>query len=171
MQDGEDDRAYALLHKALEAGPRVAFIWSNLGTLLSRNGLTLLAETAFEEALLISPDELSAMSNLQRLYSRQERHAEARELGERLGKYRNRNPYYHALQGEQAFGQGNYRQAVSHYKDAIRLNGNVHDFFFGLSESYAKLGKSKAASRAANKAQIIAERNVVPAPVRQIPSE
>jgi Flp pilus assembly protein TadD len=138
---------------------------------LSRYDLDLLAEAAFKEALLISPDGLSALSNLQRLYSLQGRHAEAQQLEDQLRQYRERNPYYHSWQGEQAYEQGNYREAVAHYKEAIGLKKNVREFYVGLSESYAKLGKSSAASRAASKARTIDESEVVPMPVRQSPSE
>ena len=171
MQDGDNARAYGLLYKAIEASPGIAFIWSNLGTLLSRQDLDLLAEAAFNEALLISPEGLTALSSLQRLYTRQGRHTEARELEDRLRQYRDRNPYYHSLQGEQAYEQGNYREAVDRYKEAIRLKRNVPEFYVGLSESYAKLGKTGAASRAARKARAIDAPEVVPIPIRQGASE
>ncbi len=161
MQVGDDAHAYGLLYKAIEASPSIAFIWSNLGTLLSRHDLDVLAEAAFKEALLISPDGRTALSNLQRLYSRQGRHSEARELESQLEQYREFNPYYHSGLGEKAYEQGNYREAVSHYKEAIRLKKNVREFYVGLSESYAKLGKNSAASRAASKARTISEPGAV----------
>jgi len=37
MQQGNSARAYALLHKAIETSPSIAFVWSNLGVLLSRH--------------------------------------------------------------------------------------------------------------------------------------
>lgn len=155
MQDGDDARAYGLLYKAIEVSPRIAFIWSNLGTLLSREQLDALAEAAFGEALLISPEALSALSSLQRLYTRQERHAEARELEDRLREYRDNNPYYQLQRGEQAYAKGDYEDAVEYYKEAIRLDDDIPEFYAGLSEAYARLGKSKAASKAARKVKAI----------------
>lgn len=157
MQDGDNARAYGFLYRAIEADPRIGFIWSNLGTLLSRHELISLAEAAYKEALLSSPDGLSALSNLQRLYLGQGLHAEAQELKDQLQQHREHNPYYHSSQAEQAYEQGNYREAVSHYKEAIRLKKNTSDFYVGLSESYTKLDNSKAAHRAARKAQAIDE--------------
>ena len=161
MQDGDNARAYGLLYRAIEASPGIAFIWSNLGTLLSRHELISLAEAAYKEALLISPDGLSALSNLQRLYLGQGLHAEARVLEDQLQQHRDRNPYYHLSQAEQAYERGNYEEAVSYYKEAIRLKKNFAEFYAGLSESYAKLGNSKAALRAARKAQAIDEPKAV----------
>ena len=157
MQDGDNARAYGLLYKAIEASPGIGFIWSNLGTLLSRQELISLAEAAYKEALSIAPDGLSALSNLQRLYVGQGAHAEAQELNDQLQRHREKNPYYHSSQAEQAYERGNYSEAVSHYKEAIRLKKNFAEFYTGLSESYAKLGNNKAALRAARKAQAIDE--------------
>lgn len=157
MQDGDNAGAYGLLYKAIEASPGIGFIWSNLGIVLSRHELDSLAEAAYKEALLISPEGLTAASNLQRLYIGQGRHAEAQELKDQLLQHRERNPYYHSSQAEQAFEQGDYQEAVVHYKEAIRLKKNFAEFYVGMSESYAKLGNSKAALRAARKAQNIDE--------------
>ena len=160
MQDGDSALAYARLHKAIEASPNVAFVWSNLGTLLSRHDLDLLAEAAFKEALSISPDALSALSNLQRLYFAQGRNAEAGELTDRLEQYRARNPYYHSWLGEQAYEQGNYEEAVRGFKQAIKLKKNERAFYMKLSKTYEQLGNTKAALRASRKAQTIRESRV-----------
>ena len=157
MQLGNSARAYALLHQAVETSPNIAFVWSNLGVLLSRHQLDPFGEAAYRQALLISPGELSALSNLQRLYIRQGRDAEAGELVDQLEKIRGRNPYYHSWLGEQAYEQGNYEAAVDHFKQAISLNKSDATFYIGLSKSYEKLGKKGAALRASRKAQAISE--------------
>lgn len=160
MHDGDSALAYAWLHRAIEASPNVAFVWSNLGILLSRHELDLLAEAALKEALSISPDALSALSNLQRLYLGQGRDAEARELSNELEDYRARNPYYHSWLGEQAYEQGNYEEAVHRFKRAIKLKKNERAFYIALSDSYEQLGNTKAAMRASRKAQAIREPRV-----------
>lgn len=157
MQDGDDARAYALLSAAIEGNPSIAFIWSNLGILLSRNDLGSLAEAAFKEALLISPETQSALSNLQRLYYQQGRHTEARDIMNELEAHRARNPYYHFWLGEQDYEQGDYEKAVKHLKEAISLKKNESRFYILLSQSYEELGLSKAASRASKKAESIDE--------------
>jgi len=155
MQNGNSARAYALLHKAIETSPRIAFVWSNLGILLSRHQLDQLSEAAYKEALFHSPDELNALSNLQRLYIRQGRDAEARELIDQLQELRDRNPYYHFWLGQQAYEQGNYEKAVDSFRHAIRMNKSEPSFYIELSKSYEKLGKKKAALQASRKAQAI----------------
>ena len=148
MQGNDHAQAYALIYKAIETSPNVAFIWSNLGILLSRQGLDVFAEMAFDEALSIDPGSLSTLSNLQRLYTEQGRNEEARALSAVLDDYREQNPYYHFWLGEQAYELGEYRAAVEHLKKAIKLNANEREFFLLLSKSYNNLGLDKAASRA-----------------------
>jgi tetratricopeptide (TPR) repeat protein len=167
MQDGDNARAYGLLYKAIEASSGIGFIWSNLGTLLSRQELISLAEAAYKEALSIAPDGLSALSNLQRLYVGQGAHAKAQELKDQLQQHREKNPYYHSSQAEKAYERGDYPEAVSHYKKAIRLKKNFAEFYTGLSESYAMLGNSKAALRAAKKAQAIDEPKAISYRIRR----
>jgi tetratricopeptide (TPR) repeat protein len=155
MSRGEDAHAYALMSKAIESSRGTAFIWSNLGILLSRHDLDSLAEAALREALLIEPDGLSALSNLQRLYMGQGRYEEARRLDSPLEKYRARNPYYHAWLGQRAYEQGNFEEAVGHFKDAIDRKKNERNFYVQLSRSYEQLGMSHLALKARNKARAI----------------
>lgn len=153
MNRGEDANAYALLSKATEISPGTGFIWSNLGILLSRHELESLAEAALREALLIEPDGLGALSNLQRVYMHQGRYEEARRLDSQLEKYRARNPYYHARLGQTAYEQGNFEEAVGHFRDAIRRKKDEPNFYTQLSMSYERLGMTRLASKASNKAR------------------
>lgn len=171
MQDGNNEGAFSLLFKAIETSPSIAFIWSNLGVLLSRHDLNLLAEAAFDEALSISPETLSALSNLQRLYFEQGRHAEATALTEQLEEYRRRNPYYHFWLGEQAYEQGNFQEAVRHIKEAINLQKNKREFYVLLSKSYEELGLGRAALRASRKAETVGKTQAKVYSVKRPPPE
>jgi Flp pilus assembly protein TadD len=164
MQSRDNELAYALLSKAIEASPNIAFIWSNLGILLSRQDLNFSAEAAFQEALSISPDTLSALSNLQGLYSKQGRNLEVQAVSDQLAEYRMRNPYHHFQLGEQAFEHGYYQEAVQHIKRAIDLKNTERDFYFLLSKSYAELGLGNAAQRTLRKAQAL-DKAQPPAPL------
>lgn len=155
MSRGEDARAYALMSKAIESSPGTAFIWSNLGIMLSRQHFDSLAEAALQEALLIEPDGLSALSNLQGLYIGQGQYEEARRLDSQLEKHRARNPYYHAWLGQRAYEQGDFEKAVGHFKDAIGREKKEPDFYVQLSRSYEQLGMSRLALKSRNKARDI----------------
>lgn len=160
MQDGDNARAYALLYGAIDAAPHTAFIWSNLGLLLSRQNLEQMAENAYNEALTLAPDTPSAMSNLQTLYFQQGRLDEAKELRRQLAAYRDRNPYHHFALGEEAFEKADYKQAIRHFKDAIDRKNKEPEFWMLLAESYEKVGNARAASRAIRKAESIKDAKV-----------
>lgn len=162
MNRGEDARAYALMNKAIESSPETAFIWSNLGILLSRHDLDALAEAALREALLIEPEQLNALSNLQHLYTSQGKYEEARRLDSQLEKYRARNPFYHAWLGQRAYEQGDFEEAVGHFKDAIHLKKDERYFYVQLSKSYEQLGIFDSASKARNKAQALDKKRAAP---------
>ena len=153
LGQGDDANAYAYMFKAIETSPHTAFIWSNLGILLSRHDLDTLAEAAFQEALLIEPDGLSALSNLQRLYNAQGRYEKARQLDSQLARHRERNPYYHARLGQTAYEQGNFEEAIAHFRDAIRRKKNERYFYVQLAKSYEQLGMDRQALSASNKAR------------------
>lgn len=153
LRRGDNAEAYAFLYKSIETSPDTAFVWSNMGILLSRHDLNKLAEAAFQEALLIEPDGLIALSNLQRLYNAQGRYEEAQQLDGQLVRHRSRNPYYHAWQGQRAYEQGNFEEAIGHFKDAISRKKNERNFYVQLSKSYEQLGMDRLARKASGKAQ------------------
>jgi Flp pilus assembly protein TadD len=157
IRDGNAAAAYGLLHRAIETSPDIGFVWSNLGLLLLRNDMADLAEAAFEEAIAIEPERMSTLSNLQRLYYLQGRDSEAMELDSRLEQYRQKNPYFHAWLGDEAFAQGDYEQAIEHFEDAIVRKKDEPFFYFRLSDSFEALGMRDAATRAYEKAQEIEE--------------
>lgn len=151
LQDDDYPDAYAYLRSALDISPGASFIWSNLGALLSRQELTVLAEAAYQEAIRLDPEQLTAVSNLQRLYQRTGRTAEAEALDSRVAAYRERNPYFHYWQAEQAYEEGDYETAEQHYRRAIKLKNDERQFHVALARAYYKQGKVLAARKAINK--------------------
>ncbi len=151
LQDGDFPSAYAYLRAALAVSPTASFLWSNFGALLSREGQNELAEAAYREAIRLDPEQLTAVSNLQRLLQRTGRAAEAAALEERVARYRERNPFFHFWQAEQAYENGDYPVAEHHYRRAIKLKNDERQFHVGLARTYYKQGKILAARKAINK--------------------
>lgn len=151
LQEGDYQSAYAYLHKALDITPTASFLWSNLGALLSRQGQVVLAEAAYREATRLDPEQLTAVSNLQRLYLRTGRELEAAALDSQVARYRDRNPFYHFWQAEQAYADGDYLLAEELYRRAIKLKNDEREFHVGLARTYYKQGKVLAARKAINR--------------------
>jgi tetratricopeptide (TPR) repeat protein len=61
---------------------------------------------------------------------------------------RERNPYYYALLADEAFYLGNYEGALLHYRKAIKLNNQAHEFYFGLAKVYYALNENNKAQNA-----------------------
>ncbi len=151
MQENDLARAYGYLHKALETSAELSFLWSNLGALLSRQNFAEFAEAAYLEAMRLDPDQLTAVSNLHRLYERTGQVTLAAALEERVTRYRERNPFYHFWRAEQAYDTGDYADAEAHYASAIKLKNDERSFYVGLARAYYKQGKVLAARKAINK--------------------
>ena len=64
---------------------------------------------------------------------------EAKQLDSHIMRRRANNPYYYSLLGDEKFHQGAYSAAINHYKKAIKLNNNIHEFYFGLARVYYML--------------------------------
>lgn len=151
MQDNDLAMAYAHIHRALKLSPTSSFLWSNMGALLSRNAMPEFAESAYLEAMRLDPEQLTAVSNLQRLYLRTGRDSEAAALDSKVLSYRERNPFYHFWQAEQAYAEGDFARAELHYRKAIKLKNDEREFHVGLARTYYKQGKVLAARKAINK--------------------
>ena len=145
MQNDDASAAYAKLRTAIEISPHIGFLWSNLGSLLVREGMTELAETTFQEALHVTPDWAPAVANLQSLYTRLGRTEDAEVLALQIERHRERNPYYQFWLGQVAFDSDRYADAVRHYRSAIRLKKDDREFYFRLADAYTQLGDDKAA--------------------------
>lgn len=151
MQRDDLQQAYGYLRAALATSPDISFLWSNLGALLSRQNLPGFAEAAYREAMRLDPDQLTAVSNLHRLYERTGQTALAAELEDQVARYRLQNPFYHFWLAEQAYDDENYADAESHYLRAIKLKNDERTFHVGLARAYYKQGKILAARKAINK--------------------
>ncbi len=151
MRQGDLASAYGHLYTALQTSLDLSFLWSNLGALLSRRDLTSHAESAYREAMRLDPEQLTAVSNLQRLYQRTGRDQDAAALEAQVVRYRERNPFYHFWQAEQAYEDENFATAEEHYRAAIRLKSDERQFYVGLARAYYKQGKVLAARKAINK--------------------
>ena len=92
------------------------------------------------------------MSNLSMLLHVNGAYEEAKRLDTHIMQKRANNPYYYALLADERFYQGAYNEAINHYKKAIRLDNNIHEFYFGLAKVYYMLnepGKAKSFIRKA----------------------
>jgi tetratricopeptide (TPR) repeat protein len=137
--------SYAYFREALLVDPQFQDAWANMGILYRMTGHYDWAENTYTEALRLNQDNLTIWENLAVLHKFMGRDEEAREIEERVDFKRQRNPYYHFIQGEQEFEAQEYSQALAHYRKAIHLDSSHHEFYFGMAKVHAALGNKASA--------------------------
>lgn len=134
-------QAYWLLREALLSDPGYSAAWNNLGVIYRHVGQDPLAEQAYQHALALNPNDNNAVSNLVLLLQGQERLAEMYEYQRQYDLAQLNNPFYYFDQAELAFQDGEFYEAISLYKKAIKRSDFVDRFYFGLFKSYWQLKK------------------------------
>lgn len=132
-------RAYAYSRAALIKDPSLAEAWVNLGVLYRQNGLLDAAEQSYQRAIQLEGSR-SAQENLAVIYNMTGRQAQAQQIIKALEDQRASNPFYHFLLGEQEYELAHWRAAIGHYRRAIELNRQQHEFYFGLAKAYYEIG-------------------------------
>ncbi len=139
MVNGDYITAYAYLKAATKIDATFSSAWGNLGILYRFNGHEKIAIETYQYAISINDNNLTSMSNLSLLLHRNGDYEQAKQLDAFIMRKRANNPYYYALLGDEKFYKGDYHQAIHHYRKAIQLNKNVHEFYFGLAKIYYML--------------------------------
>ena len=106
--------------RALQLSPAMSHLWTNLGAVYRAAGQHREAESSYLYALALDPWDRSAMNNLVVLYGLEGRQEQRDYWEQRVVRYREANPYYHAWRGDMALEEGNWRQTVAHYGEALR---------------------------------------------------
>ena len=86
------------------------------------------------------------MNNLAVLYGIEGRVEEQSYWQDRVARYRDSNPYYHAWLGDEAAQEQKWRQAVMHYQQALALLPQDSSLLYALGMSYSGLGELDVAS-------------------------
>ncbi len=147
LENGNSNLAFAYLRKALREGDsNFAPGWNLVGVLYQRAGREDLAEQAYLRALQAEPGATSAMSNLQRLYDRQERTELADRYDDLVSRHRLRNPYYRLAEAHKAYAAGDYQAAIEQLRKAIRLKSDDSEFYFLLGDAYIGSGDPQKAA-------------------------
>jgi len=136
-------KAYAYLRQALITEPSLIEGWTNLGILYRRIGRLDYAENTYQTALTINENDSTTWENLAYIYHLTDRQQQADSIMQRLKTKRLSNHYYHFMLGEVAYEKKEFKQAISHYQKAIKLNRKIHEFYFAIAKSYYQLGDIK----------------------------
>ena len=152
LVDEEYNQAYRYFTAAISAAPKYAATWGNLAVLYRFTEQLELAEKTYRYAVSLDPDSLNTLTNLSLLLEKQGKFDESKRIDSAIIKHRIRNPYYHALLADEAYYAGKLESAVKHYRRAIKLNDEIHEFYYGLAKVFASMGRVDSAKLAMKKA-------------------
>ncbi len=144
--------AWLQLVRALQLSPDLPLLWVNLGAVYRMAGQHDAAESSYLQALALDEQDRSAMTNLVILYDIQGRTAEREQWAERVARYREANPYYHAWLGEEAAAVGEWASAVRHFERALSLEPADSYLMYAAGTASYRLRDYSAARRYLNRA-------------------
>jgi len=147
----------ALMDAALSADATYAPLWSNAGVLLLRQGDIAGAQRAYRRALSIDPEEDGALFNMISLSRRLGDARSEAEFRRRLDRVQQKDPLHHFMQAMDYERNGEYTEAIRHYRRAIRLHAGEHRFYSALARVYLKAGNARGAGRALKRAQALTD--------------
>lgn len=167
--------AWMELVRGIRVAPALSQLWVNLGAIYRYQGQLDDAESAYLKALAIDGRDQSAINNLAVLYERQGRYEEQALWLDRLNRYRERNPYYHASLGDAAMEAEDWETAYTHYRKARRLQPNDGHLIYSLGLVERQRGNLRAAEKllaqAVDKAAFPREREYYQVQLRDVREE
>ena len=149
---GDYTTAYKYFKEASLIEPLFSQTWGNLGILYKYINKYDEAEQSYRYAIYLNDNNFTALENLAILLHQQEKFEEAIAIKHKLHAKRTSNPYYYALLADEAFYNGNYEQAISYYKKAIKIERKAHEFHFGLAKVYYQMNQPKLAKKSLKRA-------------------
>jgi len=167
MAAGDVASAHASLLAALEDDPAFVPAWNNLGVLLLREGDATGAERAYLTGLRNKPDHAATLSNLIALYGREGDQRQKRHYEWRLDKVQRTDPFHQFMRALECENKGDYTCAIARYRRAIRLQGEEHQFHFGLARAYFLSGDLGRAQRELSRAYTLGGNEQVRSVYRQ----
>ena len=152
LAEGDVADAWMQTLHALEIAPDLSHLWVNLGAIYRYAEQYAEAEQAYFRALAVDATDRSAMNNLVVLYAMTGRADEESYWLDRLRRYRERNPYYHANLGDVAGASGDWEAAYEHYARAVELHPKDSELIYALGVIEHRRGNYDAATRLIEKA-------------------
>ncbi|WP_308368449.1 MULTISPECIES: tetratricopeptide repeat protein [unclassified Microbulbifer] len=143
LKDGDTRAAFLHMRKALELQPQGSELWANLGVIYARAGFATEAEQSYLQAIRLKPGNLTAISNLERLYRNSGREALAAHYERQARYYRERNPYYLYFQARNAYEHGEFELAHKRLRRALWKYSDDHRFHFLMGLTNYRLGDMK----------------------------
>ncbi|CAH9051044.1 hypothetical protein PSECIP111854_00657 [Pseudoalteromonas sp. CIP111854] len=146
------DMAYSYFKAAINTDPQYSGAWGNLAIVFRVNGFMEQAEEVYQQALALNPGNSNVLGNLALLYKLTNREAAGEQILARLDNKRKNNPYYQIVKGNDALEANKLSDALAYFRQAKKLDSQMHDSYFGMARVYYLRGEIELAKHYLSKA-------------------
>lgn len=157
---GSDDYndAYWLLRKSMDIAPENSSAVNMMAILHRRIGDEETAERIYQYGIAHLPNKVSFLRNYRILLNKQARFEKANAIGKALAALDAPSPIDWLQAGQSAYNDGDFRDAISFYRRALKLAPYLHEAHWGVAKAYYELGDKIRAKRELEKAMEHANR-------------
>lgn len=152
------DSAYWLLRKSLELTQNNASAINSMAIIYRRMGDLPKSEEIYRYGIRNLPDNVSLLRNYRVLLRQQKRFEEVEKINNTLAELEDVNPYDWIQAGQQAYSNGEFREAVFFYGKAVDIAPYIHESYAGMARAYYQLGDRSGAKRELTNAQKFSSR-------------
>ena len=139
--------AYWLLRKSLELMPDNASAINSMAVIYRRMGDMEKSEEIYQYGVRYLPENVSLLRNYRVLLKQQKRFAEVENINKKLSQLEDSNPFDWLRAGQQAYDNGEFKDAVFFYKKAVETAPYLHESYAGMAKAYYQLGDHSGARR------------------------
>lgn len=143
----DNSAAYWLLRKSLELMPDNASAINSMAIIYRRSGDLAKSEEIYQYGLRHLPDNVSLLRNYRVLLRQQARFDEVDEINKTLAQLDDASPFDWLNAGQQAYNNGEFKDAVFFYKKAVDIAPYLHESYAGMAKAYYQLGDRSGARR------------------------
>lgn len=149
----EYDTAFWLLRQALELTPDNVDSINSMAIVYRRAGDAGKAEEIYRHGIDHLPTKVSLLRNYRVLLLEQGRLDEAGEIDQALAELNEHSPFDWLHAGQDAYDNGDFRDAISFYKKAVEIAPYLHESYAGMAKAHYRLGNRSSARRELLKAR------------------
>jgi len=137
---GDIDTAFWYLRESLEQEPENTIALNMLAIVYRRAGDEGMAEQIYKYGIDSLPENVSFLRNYRFLLNSQGRNAEAESISRSLAKLDDRNPFNWVNAGRSALADGEYREAIKYFKQALEFAPYLHEAYALMAIAHLRMG-------------------------------
>jgi Tfp pilus assembly protein PilF len=147
IANGDINSAFWYLLESLKQEPKNSIALNMLAVAYRRAGDEGTAEEIYQYGIASLPPNVTFLRNYRFLLNRQGRHAEVKSIARSLRKLDDVNPFNWVNAGRSALVDGEYREAIRHFKQALKIAPYLHEAHALTAVAHLRMGNKKRGER------------------------